>query len=159
MTNIAEVIGWKFNHQEGMSCKEIVNKTIDEKTGKETNEYTGVLAITEFPGDIPSQADQDKWTAEYEAHLVAKITDPVEYPLNPSQFEAILALLNITIEQIDAAVDKLPFTAAEKAFAKAKARKATSYHRDNELFGLLGPIMGISDASIDAAWMEAKDFK
>ena len=45
MTNIGAVIGWKFNHQEGMS-------TID-----------GV--ITDFPGGIPSQADQDKWTAEY----------------------------------------------------------------------------------------------
>ena len=45
MTNIGTVIGWKFNHQEGMS-------TID-----------GV--ITEFPGGIPSQSDQDTWTAEY----------------------------------------------------------------------------------------------
>ena len=45
MTHIGIVIGWKFNHQQGMT-------TID-----------GV--ITEFPGGIPSQADQDKWTAEY----------------------------------------------------------------------------------------------
>ena len=45
MTDIAEVIGWKHNHQEGM-C-------------------TGDGVITEFPGGIPSQADQDKWTAEY----------------------------------------------------------------------------------------------
>ena len=27
--------------------------------------------ITKFPGGIPSQADQDKWTAEYEAHVSA----------------------------------------------------------------------------------------
>tara|TARA_R100000306_G_C4332470_1_gene120957 strand:+ start:535 stop:825 length:291 start_codon:yes stop_codon:yes gene_type:complete len=45
MTTIAEVIGWKFNHQEGMSTK------------------SGV--ITEFPGGIPSQEDQDAWTEEY----------------------------------------------------------------------------------------------
>ena len=45
------VIGWKFNHQSGMS-------TVD-----------GV--ITEFPDGIPSQSDQDKWTAEYEAHLIS----------------------------------------------------------------------------------------
>jgi len=49
MTNIGAVIGWKHNHQPGMS-------TMD-----------GV--ITEFPGGIPSQADQDKWTAEYEAQI------------------------------------------------------------------------------------------
>jgi len=51
MTDISIVIGWKFNHQPGMS-------TID-----------GV--ITEFPGGVPSQADQDEWTAEYVAHLAA----------------------------------------------------------------------------------------
>ena len=43
--SIAEVIGWKHNNQEGMSTTDGV--------------------ITEFPGGIPSQADQDKWTAEY----------------------------------------------------------------------------------------------
>ena len=51
MSNIGTVIGWKFNNQSGMS-------TLD-----------GV--ITAFPGGIPSQADQDLWTAEYEAHLVS----------------------------------------------------------------------------------------
>jgi len=45
MMSIAEVIGWKFNYQEHMSTRDGV--------------------ITEFPGGIPSQADQDKWTAEY----------------------------------------------------------------------------------------------
>lgn len=51
MTDIAEVIGWKFEHQPGMA-------TLD-----------GI--ITEFPGGIPSQADQDAWTVEYETHLAA----------------------------------------------------------------------------------------
>ena len=51
--NIAEVIGWKFNHQEGMSTRDGV--------------------ITAFPGGIPSQADQDLWTAEYEAYLPTKV--------------------------------------------------------------------------------------
>ena len=45
MTNIANVIGWKFNHQSGMSTRDGI--------------------ITEFPGGIPSQADQDKWTKEW----------------------------------------------------------------------------------------------
>jgi len=47
MSKIAEVIGWKFNHQDGMSCR-----------GEE---------IVQFPGGIPSQEDQDAWTAEFEA--------------------------------------------------------------------------------------------
>ena len=45
MTNIGTVIGWKFAHQEHMATRDGV--------------------ITEFPGGIPSQADQDTWTAEY----------------------------------------------------------------------------------------------
>ena len=45
MSNIGTVIGWKFDNQEHMVTREGV--------------------ITEFPGGIPSQADQDKWTAEY----------------------------------------------------------------------------------------------
>tara|TARA_R110002012_G_scaffold285240_1_gene476308 strand:- start:36 stop:332 length:297 start_codon:yes stop_codon:yes gene_type:complete len=51
MSSIGAVIGWKFPNQEGMATK------------------SGV--ITDFPGGIPSQSDQDAWTAEYEAHLAA----------------------------------------------------------------------------------------
>jgi len=50
MTDIGAVIGWKHNHQAGMSTRDGV--------------------ITEFPGGIPSQEDQDKWTKEYEAYLL-----------------------------------------------------------------------------------------
>ena len=49
--SIGLVIGWKFNNQAGMST------------------YDGV--ITEFPNGIPTQADQDLWTSEYEAHLAS----------------------------------------------------------------------------------------
>ena len=49
--SIAEVIGWKFNNQPGMRCKEI----------------NDVMTIVEFPGGIPSQTEQDLWTSEYNA--------------------------------------------------------------------------------------------
>ena len=52
MSNIGAVIGWKFNHQPGMSTRDGV--------------------ITAFPGGIPSKELQDQWTAEYEAYLAAK---------------------------------------------------------------------------------------
>lgn len=45
MADIGAVIGWKFSHQAGM-------ETVD-----------GV--ITAWPGVMPSQSDQDAWTAEY----------------------------------------------------------------------------------------------
>ena len=51
MTDIANVIGWKHNHQTGMS-------TVD-----------GV--ITDFPGGIPSATDQATWISEYEAYVAA----------------------------------------------------------------------------------------
>ena len=51
MNSIGMVISWKFNHQPGMCTK------------------NGV--ITAFPGGIPSQADQDKWTKEYEDYMVS----------------------------------------------------------------------------------------
>lgn len=52
-TNISEVIGWKFNHQPGMKCKEI----------------DGVIQIVEFPGGIPSLADQATWIQEYNNYI------------------------------------------------------------------------------------------
>jgi hypothetical protein len=51
MSGIADVIGWKHNHQEGMTTRDGI--------------------ITEFPGGIPSDADIATWTTEYEAHLAA----------------------------------------------------------------------------------------
>ena len=49
--NIAQVIGWKFNDQEGMTTADGV--------------------ITAFPNGIPTQAEQDLWTAEYEVFVSA----------------------------------------------------------------------------------------
>ena len=51
MSNIGAVIGWKFNNQAGMSTKD--------------NE------ITAFPSGIPTQAEQDLWTTEYEVFVSA----------------------------------------------------------------------------------------
>ena len=51
MSNIAAVIGWKFNDQPGMSTKDNV--------------------ITEFPSGIPTQSEQDLWTAEYDTFVAA----------------------------------------------------------------------------------------
>jgi len=51
MTNIGDVIIWKFNSKPGMTT-----------VGGE---------IIEFPGGIPSKEDQNKWALEYEEHLAA----------------------------------------------------------------------------------------
>ena len=49
--NMGAIIGWKHNHQSGMT-------TVD-----------GV--ITEFPGGIPSDEDIATWKKEYDAHVAA----------------------------------------------------------------------------------------
>ena len=55
MSNIAQAIGWKFNHQPGMRCKEV----------------KGVLKIVEFPGGVPSKDDQNSWLQEYADYTAA----------------------------------------------------------------------------------------
>ena len=50
-TKIMFVLAWKFPDVQGIVTR------------------GGV--ITEFPDGIPSQADQDKWTKEYEDHMVS----------------------------------------------------------------------------------------
>ena len=75
MTNIAEVIGWKFNYQEGMTTVEGV--------------------ITEFPGGIPSQEDQDKWTKEYEKYVSANVYKEKRKKEYPTIAELVVALYDI----------------------------------------------------------------
>lgn len=71
MSNIAHVIGWKFDDQPGMRCKEV----------------KGVLKIIEFPGGVPSSADQALWMREYEEHIA---TDPPKEPITADELFNIL---------------------------------------------------------------------
>ena len=80
MITIAEVIGWKFNHQEGMSTK------------------SGV--ITEFPGGIPSQEDQDSWTEEYLVVFNAQAYAQSRKAEYPSIEDCIHAILDNELEAL-----------------------------------------------------------
>ena len=64
MPTIAEIIAWKFNSQSGMMTQDGV--------------------ITEFPGGIPSQADQDLWRNEY----IAKFGDVSIWEIHNNRREA-----------------------------------------------------------------------
>jgi hypothetical protein len=57
--NIAQVLSWKFPNQQGMICRE---------------DMQGVLRIVEFPGGIPTQVDQDMWTAEHAAYVASDVS-------------------------------------------------------------------------------------
>ena len=72
LDDMAQIIGWKHNHQQGM--------------------VTNAGVITEFPGGIPSDKDIDAWKTEWDAHVVAtayiqKRVD--EYPSIGDQLDKI----------------------------------------------------------------------
>ena len=82
MTNIGAVIGWKFNHQSGMTTRDGV--------------------ITKFPNGIPSQADQDKWTKEYEDHLASTQYQRDRLKYYPSIAECVHAILVGELDAVQA---------------------------------------------------------
>jgi len=51
LDNMAEIIGWKHNHQQGM--------------------VTDGGVIQKFPNGIPSDEEIDTWKTEYDAHISA----------------------------------------------------------------------------------------
>tara|TARA_B110001454_G_C12404018_1_gene302172 strand:+ start:126 stop:407 length:282 start_codon:yes stop_codon:yes gene_type:complete len=70
--SIAQVISWKFNNQSGMSTRDNV--------------------ITEFPNGIPTQAEQDLWTTEYNTFIDSKQYQrdrAKEYPSMEDQLDDI----------------------------------------------------------------------
>ena len=77
MSNMAEVLTWKFPN--------VSWRCDDDGTGQAN-------VITRFDGGIPSQADQDKWTKEYEDYVLAnayKEKRKAEYDQMGNQFEMI----------------------------------------------------------------------
>ena len=105
---ISEVLGWKFNHQEGMRCKEI----------------DAVMSIIEFPGGIPSQADQDLWTQEYINYvsaggLKAELADIEKQFDQPLKAFALVVLSEINILRVAAG---LPERTAQQLKDAVKVR-------------------------------------
>ncbi len=91
--DIGAVIGWKFDHQSGMSTRDGI--------------------ITEFPGGLPSEADQDAWVIEYEGRdIVAE-----EAAIIDSRIDADPLLLAFEAELANAnGID----TATQRANIKAR---------------------------------------
>ena len=90
-------------------------------------------------------------------------TDPNDYPLQPFQFFAMLEIMGETMDpvvdleaHIEAVIGAIPDTNS-RAVARAKYKHTTSFHRDNPLFAQIAPSIGLTDAQIDTAWMQAKE--
>ena len=82
-------------------------------------------------------------------------TNPNDYPLRPDQFFAMLDIAGLTAS-VNAAIDAIP-DAKTKAIAKAKLNHTLIFERSNPLFNSLKGAVGMTDAQIDAMWMQAKD--
>jgi hypothetical protein len=87
--------------------------------------------------------------------VVTLETAPTDIALNRVQFKSMLAILNITIDQIDAAIDSAITNATQNAIAKVKVVESELYRRDDPLFSSLAPAVGLTSEQIDAAWEQA----
>ena len=79
MTNIAQVLAWKYKGIEGIRCREI----------------NDVMTIIDFPGGIPSRADQDLWTQEYNDWLAAGGLLDIKAQLMDEPQKAFAALMEL----------------------------------------------------------------
>lgn len=80
-------------------------------------------------------------------------------PLTRFQFEMILELLGITQEQVFALINGLDWTDMQKLVARKKVETGGNdgrWSRENPLWDLLGPSLGISSEQIDEKWQEAQ---
>ncbi|MBC7280048.1 hypothetical protein [Hoeflea sp.] len=104
------------------------------------------------------------YRAQAEQHHAAELamfpppsTDPADWPLNRFQFEGMLLTMGVSFADIETAIAAMDSTATEKAFAISRLRNAQTYQRNHPLIAALMPVFGLTDAAVDAAWMEAKD--
>lgn len=136
MSNIAEVIGWKFDQQPGMKCKAI----------------NGVLTIVEFPGGVPSQSDQDAWVAEYEAYIAAKPLDAASYTLTRAQLRNMFVEDGKTANFIKTLVIAMP-TGKARERAIIMLEDTDTFTRDHILLTKIVAAGLYTDAQLDAMWI------
>lgn len=75
--------------------------------------------------------------------------------INRVQFKSMLALVGKTIDDVTSAIDASSLDDTEKIIAKIKVTDSDHYARNNPLFALLAPALGLSSTQIDTAWAQA----
>jgi hypothetical protein len=99
-----------------------------------------------------SNALYAEWATEHAATQSAA-TDPNNLPLNRIQFMAMVEILGKTAA-IETAINGIA-DVQQRAVAKAKFYHSSRYDRADPLFDTLAPAVGLTDAEIDAAWLQA----
>ncbi len=108
-------------------------------------DYAGLAWIG--PGEKPSEQDIDalSWPS----------TDPVDYPLLPWQFKAMVIFLGVDAE-VQAAIGGIP-DAMQRAAAMSRYLNASYYRYDDALLQSMRVAIGMSNETLAEAWMQAKD--
>lgn len=81
--------------------------------------------------------------------------DPLTQPISRLQFKAVLRIAGL-YDAVAQAIASIP-DPVQKAVAQAKFEDSDSYDRDDPLFAMLAPTIGVTDEQIDALWLQAQD--
>jgi hypothetical protein len=148
---------------------------IVEKDGEEISRTNHRKALS-IGDEIASESDNVKniaalfWTDELKTKYAEMValqaaaepgqevtpeTVPTDIALNRVQFKSMLAILNITIDKINAAIDAAIEDQTQNTIAKVKVTESELYHRNDPLFSALAPAIGLTAEQIDAAWEQA----
>jgi len=110
------------------------------------------------PRDIES-----KWTKtqlakigleKVPAHEPAPPIDPLTQPVTRVQFKAVLRIAGL-YDAVVTAINSIEDPTA-KAVAITKFEDSDSYDRDDPLFVMIAPAIGVTDEEIDALWVQAQ---
>ena len=80
---------------------------------------------------------------------------PVMPTITRRQLRLALLRLGITGAMVEAKIATMPGNAATREAAMIEWQDATTYERNHSLVVILGASLGLTEAQIDAAWMEA----
>lgn len=81
--------------------------------------------------------------------------DPLTLPISRVQFKAVLRIAGL-YDAVVAAIDAID-DPATKAVALTKFEDSDRYDRDDPLFAMLAPAIGVTDEQIDALWVQAQE--
>lgn len=88
---------------------------------------------------------------------VEEPVDPLTLPISRVQFKAILRIAGL-YDAVVAAIEALP-DPVQKAVALSKFEETDFYDRDDPLFAMLAPAIGVTDEQINALWVQAQGIR
>lgn len=131
------------------------------------------IAPPEIPVNYNASFTGEGWALEEILPPPPQVLDPLpnlpelpDIPLPPPppppvpmitarQLRLALLRLGVTGAQVEAQIATIPGTDADREAAMIEWEYATTYQRDHPLVAMLGAALGLTEAQIDAAWMEA----